>query len=928
MSLESLWARSALAILLASAVAMPAYAQQGIASATVAGVVVDPSGAVLPGARVELKNAETGLALRADADARGRYRFLNVPVGRYELDAAAQGFRNARVELVLGVGDAREVPIQLTVAGGAESVQVTAVAPAIETRRAAVAERVTPTEIDGLPLNGRNYLDLALLTPNVSRTNTRSNERFAETSAVPGTGVSIAGQRNLGNTFIVDGLAANDDAADLAGTAFSEDVIREFQVITSGATAEFGRAPAGVINVVTRSGTNAVQARAYGYFRDARWDAGNPLATRKDPLQQKQYGGSAGGPLRRDRWFWFANVERTDLEKNGVVTIAPADVDRINAVLARAGYQAPLVTTGEFLTGYDATNVFGRIDQAGASGRRLTLRYNGYTVDSPNARGVGGLNAVSRGTPQADTDHTVAIGWQAASTRWLNEIRGQGTSSRLAAPATDLVGPAVGISGVANFGTSTSSPTRRNLGVFEIADTVTLQQSAHLVKMGVDLIDNRVTIDFPGAITGSYTFTSLANFERGVYQQYQQAFGNQTISQHNPNVAIFAQDEWTVAGGLTLFGGLRYDLQWLPSPIAVDANNVAPRVGVTWRTPAGRTVVRATSGMYFDRVPLRATSNALQRDGVTYKTAVLSSGQTESPAFPAVLPAYPTAVLSAVTTIDSQIQNGRSVQSAVQVEHALDAMVVSAAYTHLRGHGILMQRNINVPALTAAQAAAAGIANLGRPDPRFGNISRYESIGDSWFDGLTFGLTTTVRRVARVRASYTLSRALDTSGNAFFSTPQNNFDIAAEKGPSDNDQRQRLSLSGSVGGSGTVLNRPLAGIEVAFVMAAATGVPFNVVAGSDLNNDTTNNDRPPGVSRNSARQPSTATLDLRVSRSFRLGARQRAEILLDGFNVLDRTNVLAVNNTFGTGAAPLPAFGRPTLAAEGRELQLGVRWSF
>ncbi len=353
---------------------------------------------------------DTGLELRIDADARGRYRFLNVPVGRYELEAAAQGFQNVRVELTLGVGDAREVPIQLIVTGAAESIQVSADAPVIETRRAAIAERVTPAEIEGLPLNGRNYLDLALLTPNVSRTNTRSNERFAETSAVPGTGISIAGQRNLGNTFIVDGLAANDDAADLAGTAFAEDVIREFQVITSGATAEFGRVSAGIINVVTRSGTNALQARAYGYFRDARWDAGNPLATRKDPLTQKQYGVSGGGPLRRDRWFWFGNVERTDQEKNGVVTIAAADVERINAVLSRVGYAAPQLATGEFVTGYAATNVFGRVDQAGDSGRRLTLRYNGYTVDSPNARGVGGLNAMSRGTPQADTDHTVAAG--------------------------------------------------------------------------------------------------------------------------------------------------------------------------------------------------------------------------------------------------------------------------------------------------------------------------------------------------------------------------------------------------------------------------------------------------------------------------------------------------------------------------------------
>src|SRR2546426_11833064 len=128
----------------------------------------------------------------------------------------------------------------------------------------------SPQEVDSLPLNGRNYLDLALLVPGVSRTNTGNNERFAETSAVPGTGISVAGQRNLGNGFVVDGLSANDDAADLAGTFFSPEVIHEFQVIASGGIAEFGRASGGVVNVVTQSGTNDWRGKLYGFLRNQR----------------------------------------------------------------------------------------------------------------------------------------------------------------------------------------------------------------------------------------------------------------------------------------------------------------------------------------------------------------------------------------------------------------------------------------------------------------------------------------------------------------------------------------------------------------------------------------------------------------------------------------------------------------------------------
>jgi hypothetical protein len=233
-----------------------------------------------------------------------------------------------------------------------------------------------------------------------------------------------------------------------------------------------------------------------------------------------------------------------------------------------------------------------------------------------------------------------------------------------------------------------------------------------------------------------------------------------------------------------------------------------------------------------------------------------------------------------------------------------------------------------VPTLTAAQAAALGVPNLGRPNPHFGNISRYESIGDSWFNGLTFSFNARAVRWGSVRASYTLSRALDTSGNAFFNTPQNNFDVGAEKGPSDNDQRHRLVISGVAGSQGSALARALGGVQLGYLVSLASGVPFNVVAGSDLNNDTTNNDRPPAVSRNSARQAGTSSVDLRASRVFVLPRANRIEVLVEAFNVFNHVNILAVNNTFGIGSSPLPTFGQPTLAGDPRQLQAGIRWSF
>jgi hypothetical protein len=194
-----------------------ASAQQTVTSATLGGRVEDSSGARLSGALVTATNLDTNQAREVVSDEEGRYRFSYLPAGSYRLMVEHTGFTTLQQQLTLTIGQALDVPLKLAVAGITGSVQITADVPLIEAARTQLAETVLPREIDALPLNGRNYLDLALLVPGVSRTNTGSNQRFAETSAVPGTGLSIAGQRNLNNGFVVDGLSANDDAADLAG---------------------------------------------------------------------------------------------------------------------------------------------------------------------------------------------------------------------------------------------------------------------------------------------------------------------------------------------------------------------------------------------------------------------------------------------------------------------------------------------------------------------------------------------------------------------------------------------------------------------------------------------------------------------------------------------------------------------------------------
>jgi Carboxypeptidase regulatory-like domain/TonB dependent receptor len=915
-----------------------ARAQQGVTSATLGGRVEDASGAAVGGATVVVAHLDTGGRLTAVSDEEGRYRFAYLPVGSYRLRAECPGFAAYSKELMLTLGQAADLTVRLSVAGIEESVDVSDAGGALEISRAQLSETILPREVDGLPLNGRNYLDLALLVPGVSRTNTGSVQRFAETSAVAGTGLSFAGQRNLNNGFIVDGLSANDDAANLAGTSFSQEVVREFQVVTSGGIAEFGRASGGVVNVVTKSGTNDFRGRVYGFLRNQRLDARNPLAPHKDPFTQAQYGATFGGPVRRDRTFFFSNFEQTRLNSAAVVTIAPAAAAAVNTRLDALDYSGPRLSTGVVPAGNDATNFLLRLDHQLGQSSQFIARYNLYRLDALNARNVGGLNAVSRGTALVDRDQTLALSLVTTLGQGaLNEVRFQFTRSRLVAPVNDEAGPAVNISGVTNFGTATFSPTRRDADVFEALDNLTTQRGAHSYKFGGDYLHNSLRIEFPGATRGVYTFTSLSNFLTGSYGNYQQAFGepSQTIS--NPNVGLYVQDEWRPRPGLTVNYGLRYDAQMLPDPVRTDANNFAPRLGVAYAPDffgRGRgTVVRASFGVYFDRVPLRAVSNALQRDGSKYLVVQLAPSDQGAPHFPDILPALPTLLPTRpnVTRIDPDISSGYSEQFNVQLEREMPGGSLSVGYVSLRGRRLILSRNINAPTLTAAEARRRGVANLGRPDPAWGNVGRYESSGDSYYDGMFVSFNVRAAAWGGLRVSYTLSKAIDTAGNFFFSSPQDSSNLRDERGLSDNDQRHRLTLSGTLeaprsGAPG--LLRALAGFQLGYIFTYASPTPFNVLTGNDRNADTNFNDRPAGLGRNTGRGFGFASLDLRLGRRFRLTERVELEAIVEGFNVLNRANYQVPNNVFGAGATPLPSFGQPTAAADPRQVQLGLRLTF
>jgi outer membrane receptor protein involved in Fe transport len=931
-----------------------AHAQETVNQATISGRVLDPQAATVPGARVSARQTDTNVSVEAITDNEGRFRFPYLRIGPYELRVKFEGFKDSARTLVLRAGSAFDIPITLELAGIEAAVTVVADSQTLEAARSQIAGTVPQAEVQNLPMNGRNFLDLALLVPGVSPTNTNSTQLFAETSAVPGQGLSIASQRNLSNSFIVDGVSANDDAAGLGGITFGVDAIEQFQVVTGGGQAELGRALGGYVNVVTRGGTNARHGTLYGFFRDDVFNGRNALTGTKLPMDQQQFGASIGGPLKRDRTFYFVNVERKLLDQTGVVAITGANVDAVNARLDQVGYQGLPVSTGIYPNPVHSVNVLGKIDHQFSGADQLSVRYAQYGVTSSNARGVGNLNAPSGSTGLDNIDQSLAVGnvWT-LSANTVNETRVQAARGDLEAYSTDQVGPQVNISGVATFGTFSSSPTRRENTMFQIVNNLSHVAGAHALRAGIDFLYNDDTITFLRTFRGSYTFSSLANFLAGNYSGFAQTFGNPVVSQTNPNLGLYAQDEWHASPRLTVNAGVRYDLQFLDT-INTDVNNVSPRLGFAWTPTASQDlVVRGGAGVFFDRVPLRPVANALLSAGNTTDVSQLRQPQVTgllpsaagAPVFPAILPdRLPSTTLVSITTMDRNLQNAHSKQANIEVERSLGRSVFSVGYQYFRAENLLIAINQNVPT-----CVLAGTNNGCRPEPAYMNNSQYSGAGDSNYHGLHVTFLQRPRDWSAVRVSYTLSKSMNNIGEAFFSQPTDPTNVMKDWGRSDNDQRHRLVVTGSVNSPvspGTTLWERLShGFQASAMLQYYSALPFNIVSGVNSLQGTAGRPLANGavssanfdvrqvefIPRNAGTGSDFFTVSLRVSRSFRLAGGSRIEGLVEAFNLTNRVNAITRNTSFGTGSYPsnpVASFNTVTAVGDPRTVQFGLRLSF
>jgi hypothetical protein len=513
----------------------------------------------------------------------------------------------------------------------------------------------------------------------------------------------------------------------------------------------------------------------------------------------------------------------------------------------------------------------------------------------------------------------------------------------LKAYPSDPIGPQVSIAGVASFGTLSSSPQRRVTRMVQVVNNVSHHAGAHALRAGVDVLVNDTTITFPRAVRGTYTFSSLANFLSGTYNNsgFTQTFGETVVGQSNPNVGMYVQDEWRVGSELTLNAGLRYDLQFLET-IQTDRNNVAPRIGFAWSPTAwDGTVIRGSAGIFFDRIPLRALANALLSAGNTTDLSQLrqigvslSPTQAGAPAFPNVLPAaIPSVTLVNLTTMDRDIQNAHSRQASLEVERQLgEAGSYSVGYQYLKGENLIISINQNVPT-----CVAAGTNNGCRPNPDYANNGQYSSAAESTYHGLHLSFVQRPLRWGHYRVSYTLSKAMNNVGEFFFSSPIDPFDLSKDWGRSDDDQRHRLVVAGSVNtpmtSANTAWEKLTHGFQVSTLLQWYSALPFNITSGVTTIQGTTGRPIANGrfISRNAGVGSDFFSLGLRASRSFRLGSTLRAEGIVEAFNLTNRPNAITRNGNFGAGAYPTnPAstFNQITAVGEPRTVQLAVRFRF
>ncbi|HWX56850.1 MAG TPA: TonB-dependent receptor [Verrucomicrobiae bacterium] len=964
------------------------YGQSGSHSGRLEGSVVDTSGALIPTAEVSLVNEGTGGAETTAADSRGHFVFPALEPGTYMVTISGHGFAPSVFDhVVVNVGTTATLNATLGVAAVSQETTVNASTEsyvALDNSTSSLSTVIDERAMDTLPLNGRNFVDFVLLTPGST-----TDGDFGM--------ISFNGIAGNFNNYSVDG-ANNNNAfyeQQIGRTSipfqFSEDVIKEFQVTSTGFEAEFGQAGGGLVNIVTKSGANDVHGDAYYYFLDSALNANDSInksnGIAKPANRRQQFGTTVSGPLRHDRLFYIANYE-------GQVRNEPIFANNqlpAGFLAANPSLQTLLTGTGVSPRSFNQNTGFGKVQGTLNDKNTFAVTYNYQRFTSPHGyfsspTSTGDGLSLTDGATSNFVQLWLQTTFNASTVNELTLHFGQDTHYDLpASPATSptitIQNPDTGsVYGGNRF--QLSETDRR----YQVRDNVIKLVGKHMLKAGAEFNLNHERDYFVYGPKGEYRFADLPSVAAGAFELYLQSFGQSTAKFSSPTYSFFVQDEYRATSHLTLNFGVRYDLQVLPQPatcnpalaltckIPYSRNNLAPRVGFAYGFgPGGKTVLRGSFGLFYIQEDLLDVSQAQITNGVSQQFLVATGpgfgNANPIITFPNSLTAFPTGVsiTPSVVVFAPTFRSPYVEQGNLGLEHQFgDHFSIGTTYVYSHGlhllgnsNGVTRQANGNFGYDLNLFSPSQQVANGGSfnsdtvflpngksfivPDfeaidgaltPNFGPINAVNNSGQSLYHAL--------QTTFRYRSSqwyglvgYSYSRTTD-QGTGYF----NQFDQASEAGVSQLNQTNRFVASGSW----TPTLALLKGFTFGAVTTLASGRPYTPV----FNTSQVNFSVVPGQGFNSFRDAGVQDVDFNVARSFKVNERVHLRFTAESFNLLNHANFQQgvvdkvqynlTQRTDGLGnglnlwdAAPNPTFGKPLAAAPrygARSLQFSARMSF
>ncbi len=741
----SVWSISLLIFMLIFIADADVWAQSsGSTTASVTGVVRDQAGAVIPGAHVTVKNTATGLARSAATGEDGTYRILLLPPGTYDVSAESPGFATQTVrQVTLTVGQTVELDFSLRPGHITEVIEISGDIPLLEPTRTESSTTIDQQKIDNLPINRRNFLDFTLTTPNVTV------DRMPAQGAAATSGLSFNGQSARQNNITIDGLDNNDYGSSSVRATFSQEAVQEFQVVNNSYSAEFGRALGGIINIVTRRGTNEFHGSTFFFVRNDALNARNAFAEMIPPFEQYQFGGTLGGPIVKDKHFFFGSFERLSLKDTNVVTIS----DAIVAAARRLGFSSGTIRNGAIPFGEGLTMVLARGDVKLAERDMMWIRYTFAGSVNENLEPWGGLFAQSFGGVGRLTDHNLAIAntWIISPTL-INETRFLfGRRRQEVDPMDPAGGPQVRIFAGSDqivFGRNELLPQPRTENIVEMVNNVSITRGKHAMKVGADIYYAEAppgTTSIPilfGAqvrfsdleLPGIPPLTALQAFDptlrteeqalfldffgqdfgipdlgsRPIPQAFIQGFGNAEDSISTSYISAYIQDDIRLGLHFTLKAGLRYDVNTLPEPFPSNGgHNFGPRIAFAWDpTARGKWLIHGAYGIFYGTTQLGPMFAVRIVDGTKIQTPVLpfpfslsafdqpGHRYPESPTVPEGVPVVNQ--LSRIFDADPEFKIGYTHQASFGFDVLVTSnMSFSVNYQMTRGLHLFLSRNIN-----------------------------------------------------------------------------------------------------------------------------------------------------------------------------------------------------------------------------------------